>query len=192
MIKELGFLDTFSDWKDKLNDLINSHNTDSETLNDLKSLGDEGQAFTYNKKTSSGLVVNVNGGRVRSGSVVETIADTPITLPANSVRVLAIYKVDGVAPSLVLYAQGNIPDKYIIPIGIFTTNASSVTAYSDLRTRYSTASGTTSASSGVLQFDKLIDLNMTIPPEKNALSVSPTVSDGVTVTVSEGSTWVVL
>jgi len=192
MIEELAFVDTFSDWKNKLNGLINSHNTDSATLNELKESGDDGQAFTYNKKTSSGLVINVNGGRVRSGSVVETIADKAITLPANSVRVLAIYKIDGVAPSLVLYAQDALPEKYIIPVGIFTTNASAVTAYSDLRTRYSTASGTTSASSGVLQFDKLIDLNLTVPPEKNALSVSPTVAEGITVTVSEGSTWVVL
>lgn len=189
MVEELVFQDTFSDWKDKLNVLINSHNDNQQNLDDS---GDDGRAFAYNKKTSSGLVVNINGGRVRSGSNVETIADTAITLPANSVRVLSIYKVDGVAPSLVLHAQNALPEKYIIPVGIFTTNASSVTAYSDLRTRFTTASGTSSAASGVLQFDKLIDLNLTIPPEKNALSISPTVSDGVTVTVSEGSTWVVL
>lgn len=189
MIEELVFTDTFSDWKDKLNALIDSHNADSQTLSDI---GEEGRSFTYNKKTSAGLVINVNGGRVRSGSVVETIADTAITLPANSVRVLAIYKVDNAAPSLVLYAQNALPDKYIIPVGIFTTDATKLTAYSDLRTRYTTASGTTSAASGVLQFDKLIDLNMTIPADKNALSISPTVAEGVTVTVSEGSIWVVL
>lgn len=189
MVNELTVADTFSEWMDKLNDLIDSHNNDSQVIEQqLPNI----LAFSYDKFHSSGLVVRINGGKVRSGSLVETITDTSILLPANSVRVLAIYKVQGVAPSLASYAQGSVPDRYIIPIGIVTTNGSVITAYTDLRTQFTTSAGDVSASSGILQFDKLIDVNVVIPSNKNALSISPTVSEGVTVEVTDSSTWVVL
>lgn len=44
----------------------------------------------------------------------------------------------------------------------------------------------------IIQFDQLISEDFTISTGKNALSVDPTVSSGVTVTVPVNSTWVVL
>ncbi|AND75044.1 hypothetical protein pf16_121 [Pseudomonas phage pf16] len=189
MINELTVADTFSEWMDKLNDLIDSHNNDSQAVNEQLPYI---RAFSYDTKLSSGLVVRINGGKVRSGSLVETIADQSITLPANSVRVLAIYKVQGVVPTLQLYATNAVPERYVIPIGIFTTNGTVVTAYTDLRTQFTTSAGDATAASGIMQFDKLIDTNIVVPSNKNALSISPTVAEGVTVEVSDGSIWVVL
>jgi len=43
--------------------------------------------------------------------------------------------------------------------------------------------------SAILQMDKVITSNATIMPNKNAISISPEIADGVTVTVSDGSNW---
>lgn len=189
MVNELTVTDTFSEWMEKLNELVDSHNSNSQAITEQMPYI---SAFSYNAKLSSGRVVRINEGKIRSGSSVETIAGQSLTLPANSTRVLAIYKVQGVAPTLQLYATNAVPERYVIPIGIFTTNGTTVTAYTDLRTQFTTSAGDVSASSGVLQFDKLIDTNILVPSNKNALSISPTVAEGATVEVSDGSIWVVL
>lgn len=53
-------------------------------------------------------------------------------------------------------------------------------------------SGPSGSAKAILLFDKSISSDIIIESDNNALSVSPTVEDGVTVTVSEGSVWVVL
>lgn len=186
MVNELSFSDTFAEWKDKINALIVDHNT----VNDI-ARGVSGP-FTYNRATSSGRVVAIYGGNVRNGSVVETIANASLTIPANSTRILAIYKVGDTAPTLQLYATDAVPEKNVIPVGIFTTNTNSLTAYTDLRTEFIMASGLATSANAVLQFDKNIEINTVIPVNKNALSIDPVVNDGITVTVSDGSVWVVL
>ncbi|MNN49390.1 hypothetical protein D3C81_1639120 [compost metagenome] len=148
--------------------------------------------FTYNRVASTGRVVSIYGGNVRNGSTVEFVLNATLTIPANSTRILAITKVGDAPASLQLYATNAVPEKNVIPVAIFTTNATSLTAYTDLRTQFIMASGTASSANAVLQFDKIIDLNVTIPVNKHALSIDPTINDGVTVTVSDGSVWVVL
>lgn len=49
----------------------------------------------------------------------------------------------------------------------------------------------TEANSVLLQ-NKVINTNLTIPASKNGLSIDPTVSEGVTVTVEEGSVWAIV
>lgn len=194
MVEELVFSDTFSEWKDKINALVVDHLATAQELDDFvaTSTAVSGGPFGYKPALSVGLSLAVNGGNVRNGSTVEFLADTTVTLPASSTRVLVIYKIAGEAPSLQLWATNAVPDKNIIPIGIFTTNTTAITAYTDLRTQFSMSSGSASAAGSILQFDSLIDVNITIPSTKNALSVNPTVANGITVTVSNGSTWVVL
>lgn len=192
MITELKLADTFNIWLDKINTLIEGHLSSVENFdNFVDKLGVVG-SFTFDPVASTGLTLVVNGGSVRNGSLVETIAATTFTLPASSTRVLAIYKIDGGAPSLRLYAQADLPEKEIIPVGIFTTNATQVVIYTDLRTEFSMSSGGAASASSVLQFDKVIDRSLSIPAAKNGLSISPTVPTGITVTVEQGATWVVL
>ncbi|MNE06829.1 hypothetical protein D3C80_994290 [compost metagenome] len=186
MVNELVFSDTFAEWKDKINTLVAAHND----LDDI-ARGVTG-AFTYNRLTSSGRVVAIFGGNVRNGSTVEFVANVSLTIPANSTRILAINKVGDAAATLQLYATNAVPEKSTIPVAIFTTNANSLTGYTDLRTEFIMASGTATSANAVLQFDKIIDQSMTIPAGRNALSVDPTIADGVTVTVGDGSVWVVL
>lgn len=55
------------------------------------------------------------------------------------------------------------------------------------------ADGGTLENSGMLQFSNTIAQNVTISSNKNALSVGTvTIADGVTVTVEDGATWVVV
>ena len=186
MIEELAFSDTFSEWKDKINVLIADHNTLSDIGRDIVG------PFTYNRITSTGRVVAIYGGNVRNGSVIETIADKSFTIPANSTRILAIYKPNETPAVLQMFATDALPEKNTIPIAIFTTNATDLTAYTDLRTQFILASSLASAANAVLQFDKIIDQNLTIPSAKNAMSIDPVINDGITVTVSDTSVWVVL
>jgi hypothetical protein len=184
MALHLEFQDTFSTWRDKINDSIDQVNTIETTLNE--------SAFSYKSSLTSGRTVKFFGGKVRDGSVVETLADPTITLPASSTCYVVINKETGVTPTMSAYTEANLPVKNVIPIAKFTTSASAVTSFSDLRTQYNTASGTTSSSSGVLQFDKLIAKDVTVGTLQNALSISPVVDSGVTVTVSTDSIWVVV
>ena len=50
-----------------------------------------------------------------------------------------------------------------------------------------------STAGAISLYDQVINEDMIIPPGKNALSVGPvTIADGKTVTVSDGSYWVVI
>lgn len=186
MVNELSFSDTFAEWKDKINALVADHNELDDIANGVVG------PFTYNRLASSGRVVLIYGGNVRNGSTVEFVPNATITIPSNVTRILAINKVGDAPATLQLYATDAVPEKGVIPVAIFTTNTNALTAYTDLRTEFIMASGTATSANSVLQFDKNIELNLTIPPTKNALSIDPIVNDGITVTVSDGSVWVVL
>lgn len=54
------------------------------------------------------------------------------------------------------------------------------------------ATGYTKQSGTIQLFGQLIDADISIPSGQNALSINPTVSDGVTVTVPSGSEYVIL
>lgn len=192
MVSELVFSDTFAEWKTKINALVQDHNETAQYLDDyVANLAVTGP-FTYNRTATTGLNIAIYGGNVRNGSVVEFLNDTTVAMPPNVTRVLAIYKVDNFAPVLQLYATNAVPEKNVLPIAIFTTNSTVLTAYTDLRTQFAMSSGSAGSASSVLQFDKNIELDVTIPATKNGLSIDPAVMPGVTVTVSPGATWVVL
>lgn len=192
MVSELTFADTFADWKVKINALVADHNASTQEFDDyVANLAVTG-AFTYNRAATTGLNISIYGGNVRNGSVVEFLPNTTVTMPPNSTRVLVIYKIDNFAPVLQLHAVNAVPEKNVLPIAIFTTNATILTNYTDLRTQFSMSSGSAGSASGVLQFDRNIDLSISVPPNKNALSIDPTVSPGVTVTIEPGAVWVVL
>lgn len=192
MVSELVFSDTFADWKTKINALVVDHNETAQNLDDyIAALAITGP-FTYNRADTSGLNISVYGGNVRNGSVVEFLPNTTVTMPPSSTRVLVIYKIDNFAPVLQLHATNAVPEKNVLPIAIFTTNATQLTAYTDLRTQFSMSSGSAGSASSVLQFDKIIDVDVSVPATKNALSIDPTVNPGVTVTIEAGAVWVVL
>lgn len=192
MVSELVFSDTFAEWKTKINALVVDHNSSTQEFDDyVANLAVTGP-FTYNRTATSGLNISIYGGNVRNGSVVEFLPNTVVTMPASSTRVLVIYKIDNFAPVLQLYASNAVPEKNVLPIAIFTTNATQLTNYTDLRTQFSMSSGSAGSASGVLLFDRNIDLDVTVVATKNGLSIDPTVSPGVTVTVNTGAVWVVL
>lgn len=192
MVSELVFSDTFAEWKTKINALVQAHTDTAQYLDDyIAELAITGP-FTYNRADTSGLDISVYGGTVRNGSVVEFMTNTVVTMPPSATRVLVIYKIDNFAPVFQLHATNAVPEKNVLPIAIFTTNATQLTAYTDLRTQFSMSSGTAGSASGVLMFDRNIDLSVSVPAAKNALSIDPTISPGVTVTVESGAVWVVL
>jgi hypothetical protein len=185
MATKLEFPDTFSQWKDKINALIDEFD---QFIIDEVTPG----TFGYDSALTSGLNVTITSGKIRDGSVVETVASDVVTLLPSTTNIVVVYKRTGDVPVFQVYDIANIPEQYVLPIAQFTTDATSVTGYTDLRTEFNTASGSTSSASGVLIFDALIDRDTEVPTGKNALSVAPTVVDGVTVTVADGSEWVVL
>lgn len=177
--------DTFSEWLTKINTLVSEYNAffDSNVIPG---------SFGYDITNTSGLSVAITGGRVRDGSEIETVADDVITLPASETTIIAIYKRSGDPAEILAYDVGNLPEQFVIPIAIFVTDTDSITSYSDLRTEFNTASGSSTSASGVLLFNKSIDRDITIDDTHNAISVDPTVESGITVTVNPNSVWVIL
>jgi len=195
MIEHLNKNDTFKDWQRKINLMVDSVEQAGldvdqirEDVQDFVSKG----AFAYDSGRSAGLNAFIIGGSIRDGSQVEKIADASVTLTASSTNVACIFKRTGSPAYLTVYTLNNLPNEFVIPVAKFVCDASSVTAYEDLRTQFNTASGSAGSASGVLQFDKLIERDVSIPATRNALSIGPEVADGVTVVVGESSTWVVL
>lgn len=190
----LDLQDTFSQWREKINDIVSEVNTNSSTLSDI--VAELESPTPFGVSGVSGLTVSMVGGRVRDGSVIETIADQNVTLLPSVTNVVAIYKKSGETAELRVYEISALPSSYVIPVYAFTTDGTDVLTASDLRTQFNTGAGgsggTAGAAGSILQFDKIIDTNVTIPADKNGLSIDPTISPGVTVTVEPGSVWVVL
>lgn len=195
MIERLNQNDTFKDWQQKINSMVDSveqAGLDVEQIReDVQDFINKG-AFAYDVEKSAGLTVNIIGGKIRDGSQVEYVADVDVTLTASTTNVVCIFKRTGNPAYVTVYTVDNLPSEFVIPVAKFVCDASGVTSYEDLRTQFNTASGSAGSASGILQFDKLIERDVEIPVTRNALSVGPVVADGVTVVVGESSTWVVL
>lgn len=192
MAEQLVLKDTFSEWQTKINAMANEVNAIQLNIDDIEADMAEPGPFGYNVAGTTGRNVSIFGGKLRDGSLIETLATATVTLAASAVSVVCIYKRTGTPASIVSYTLANLPNEYVIPLGKFTTNATAITAYEDLRTAYNTASGSAGSASVILQFDKLIERDMEVVATRNGLSISPEIANGVTVTVNASSTWVVL
>lgn len=176
--------DSFETWMDKYNQFVEITGTEIN--------------FRYLESQTVGRIAKFGAGQIRNGSQVEDIAGVTITLPASSSVVVGVYKAqneDGTTlPSVVVaYVLGSVPSDFFVPIYAFTTNATTITAVKDMRTPFSYGTGSGSdTKGGIMFFDQHITKNVTIPTLKNGLSIGPTVDEGVTVTVSDGSEWAII
>lgn len=172
--------DSFENWSQKYNALV-----DGIISN---------QNFEYLKDNTVGRVIQIAGGKVRDASVITTIPLKSITIPINTEVVVGVAKVAGVS-DLQTYVLNSQPNDYFVPLYTFKTDGYNVVSYTDLRTQVSYGSGGASSGStsqSVALFDIHIATDLTIPAGKNALSIDPIVDSGKTVTVTNGSTWVIL
>lgn len=204
--RKITLEDTFENWLLKINGFqddsvanLNQEVTDLQTqITDNKALYDayvieqQKTPFVYLMNESSGLNLRLKGGKVRNGSSVTTITDTTLTLPANSNLVVGLYQARDASPILTFYTLDQTPVNLFIPLYTITTNATGIATYNDLRTGYAFSSGNSSSTEAILQFDKHITYDITIPSDKNALSVGPIVDEGVTIIVSDDSEWVIV
>lgn len=190
MAVELQFADTFSEWRDKINSLVTEFN---QNIIDQSEVG----YFGYDEEFTSGLSIKIKGGKVRDGSVVEDVPEAVFSLDASETSIVAIYKEKNEIPELQVYTAALLPEENMIPVAMFITDGTSVLAYEDLRTMFNTGAGGAGGAAGyvdkgMLMFNALIEEDVEVPTGQHALSVSPIVDVDVTVTVSDGSEWVVL
>lgn len=182
MLEKLQYSDTLAEWKEKINLLFDEFVITSEETD-----------FAFMEELSNNLDVFIRGGKVRDGSVVETISNETLTIPDNSTTIVAIYKRTGDPAELRVYDSINLPDRDIIPVWVFESNNGSIVDFVDLRTPFNTsAGGGASSAEGVLMFDKLISESVHVQSTQNALSVGPIVDNNVEVIVDESSEWVIL
>ncbi|MDX1532727.1 MAG: hypothetical protein R3230_00815 [Nitrosopumilaceae archaeon] len=167
--------DTFGVWKDKINDLVE---------------GTVAGSFDQDIDNTSGLNFGVKEGKLRLGSTVVTIVASVVAIPASDVSIVAVYT-DPSINEIRVYDELAVPTSGVIPLFKVTTDGSSITDVEDLRT-WVDLSGTASESEGILTFNQDILFDKEIPDGKNALSIDPVIDSGVTVTVANGSTWVIL
>ena len=165
----LSVNDTFAKWVEKLN---------------IAMKGD----FDIDYDTSSGLDLVVKKGVFTEGSRYVELPLTTLTLPTNSELFVCVLTNEN-DPKVTFYIVGDvaIPASEIVPIAIVTTT-SEITSVNDIRT-WASVSGGGTAAEGLLVMNATIVRDQTVPAGKNAISVEPTVADGVTVTVSDGSVW---
>ena len=181
----LELKDTFNEWRTKINAMVNTINDSETKIDDIKNKSQ------FNLAGFSNLTVNMLGGRLRDGSMIEVIQPTSLAVFPQSLNIVCIYKKPNVPASLVVYKIADVPQQYIIPLFAVWANAA-ITTVDDLRTEYNTASGSSASATSVLFFDKFVEENITIPAGRNGLSVDPVVNQGITVTVAQGSTWVIV
>ena len=174
--------DTFEHWLDKYNAFLDIAGNEIN--------------FRYLDTETVGLVVKFGAGQIRNGSVVEDVAETTLTFPANSSIVAGVYKepddIIDIPSIITFYVLGEVPVDFFVPLFAFVTGPTGITTTKDLRTPFSYGTGGSSSDVSVMFFDQHITHDVTIPTLKNGLSVNPTVDEGVTVTVSDGSDWVVV
>lgn len=187
--------DTFNNWLIKYNQ---SQDYLDELNANIEDLGFEFREaeFTYVPATGDSLSVTIRSGRVRYSSEVQTVPDTTLTLLANKNYVVGLLRVEGMS-SIQAFEVTATPDEMFLPLYRFVTNASTIQSSFDLRTRFAYDVGTSGGdeeenNGGVLQIDRFITKDIAVKVNKNAMSISPVVTEGVTVTVGEGSVWVVL
>lgn len=166
---KLSIRDSFAQWVDKINTSI---------LSD----------FDLDYELSEGLNLVIKPGKFTDGSRIGSFNQTTLTLPADKDLLIALITVE-TNPRFEYYEVGSIdiPSANIIPLFLVTTTTE-IAAVDDVRTWANVAGGGTS-DEGVLLFRSHIVRDQVVPIGKNAISVEPTIEDGVTVTVSEGSVW---
>lgn len=179
--------DSFEAWMTKYNNFVQRTGTEIN--------------FRLDSVPTTGFIVKFLAGQIRNGSKVEDIPTTILNLSASSSIVVGVYKeidpINGVeSPSIIkAYTLGTEPEGFFVPIYAFTTNATKITVVKDLRTPFSYGNGgggSSGTDDAIMMFNQHISKDTTIPTLKNALSISPVINDGITVTVSDGSDWVIL
>jgi hypothetical protein len=175
MARPLENKDTIGTWKTKINELIE---------------GSINGSFDQDIDATTGLTFGLKEGKLRLGSQVVTVANDTITIPASDVSIVVLYT-DPSVNEIRVYDEAAVPPSNVIPLFKVTTDATDITEIEDLRT-WVDLSGQASESDGILTFNKSIEFDKTIPSDKNALSIDPIIESGVTVTVEEGATWVIL
>lgn len=181
----LELKDTFGEWREKINDLVSTVNTQGDQIGEL-------EATPFGVTSATGLTISLLGGRVRDGSDIETLANQDLVIFDNATNVIVIYKKTNAPAALQVYAIADLPKEFVIPVQAIVTSGGVVTTVTDLRTAFNTASGSAGSAAGILQFDKLIETDVVIPANRNGLSISPIVAPGVTVEVTPSSVWVIL
>jgi hypothetical protein len=182
MIEQILLNDTFTVWMNK----INAMGQEVQSLT-----ADPSNGFKFDT-TSVGLNAKILAGKFREMSTVIDVPISVVSLPPSTTSVVCIYKKPGLPTQLVAHPISTVPSKYIIPLWGFQTNGTSIISYTDLRTPFVTPVATASSATSMLYFDRVIEASATVPAGQGAVSVSPTVNNGVTVTVEQGADWVVL
>lgn len=177
MSKTLETVDTFNTWRNKINDLVT---------------GTVAGSFDYDDNNTSGLNFYVTEGRYRTSNQSVLVPAESVTLTASQTSVVVLYT-DPSVTEIRAYEESAVPVSYIIPLFNIVTGVSGIVSIKDLRTWASLGGGSSNdTDSGILTFSKLIEYDKNVPTGKNALSIDPTLAQGVVVTVSPDSTWVIL
>lgn len=176
---KVGNKDSFEAWRNKYNALI-----DEPVIN----------LFPIETDTGS-LDITVSGGNVRKAREHLVVADATLTLSATTADQYVVLQADTdfTAATIEVYEFANLPsenDFNIVPLYNIETDDNGVISVEDLRAVFNFGGGGKTES--ILKFDKNITEDTTITSEFNALSVDPTVANGVTVTVDQDSVWVIL
>jgi hypothetical protein len=178
MLEKISKNDSFVSWREKINAII-----DQQT---------EIISFNIDTDASVGLNLSILGGRVREKSEVNVIEDTIITLTHSTTHYVGISLDIQYNPVIVAGPIADKPQSDYIHLYEVDTNADQIINVIDLRTIFNAADISTTTidtASAIVQFEKSIFANFTITDTKNALSVSPTIEDGITVTVSDNAIW---
>lgn len=188
MATKIFLSDTFKQWLEKIN-LLN------DEVANLSISGGTDLGFAIDVPGSSGLSVRLFSGRIRDGSSVYQLTPTTVLIPSAGRFIICAEKKKNIAPSLTVYEETAVPEKDVVPLWLIVSSASAVTDKLDLRTAIITSSGSGTGDASpkaIVFYEKEVTENTIIPSNYNALSISPKINQGVTVTVSEGSTWAVL
>lgn len=182
MANPLYTKDTFKIWMDKINQLVNEV--------DLLSVdGNINVGFAYDGEATIGLDAVILSGRVRSGSNVTSINTSTVTLEPNEFNVVCIYQDTEIRSYLV----SALPEEDVIPLYTLETDDTDVLNAYDMRTQFVSGSNSkASRANSIVLFDQVITENFTVPADKNGLSVSPIIADGVEVVVEDGALWAVV
>lgn len=175
-MRNLKIEDTFNNWRVKINEMLNGSIVGS---------------FGYDDENSTNLNFIVKEGKLRLGSQVVNITESVAQLQPTQTNIVVLYT-DPNINEVRVYTEGAVPPSYVIPLFRVVTDVNTVTNIEDLRTWVDLSGSANDADSGILTFNQNISFDREIPAGRNAVSVDPIVEDGVTVTVTDGSTWVVL
>lgn len=167
--------DTFNVWRLKINELMT---------------GTVVGSFDHDETNTTNLNFGVGSGKLRLGSQVVNVSNATVSIPVSQTSIVALYT-DPTVNEIRVYEESQVPKQYIIPLFRVISEVTEIISIEDLRT-WVDLSGSANDTDGILTFSQNISFDRLVPEGKNALSIDPVVEDGVTVTVSPNSTWVVL